>query len=77
MAGLVSRFQYEESNYMVAEAMEGYALASAEASYEDLGNRRQRDSGWQEEDFMMKMLLTGDITTSLPLISQPDFLREN
>ena len=32
MASLGSSFQYEESNYMVAEAMEEYTLASTEAS---------------------------------------------
>ena len=37
MAGLGSSFQSEESNYIVAEALEGYALSSAEATYEDLG----------------------------------------
>ena len=31
--GFGSRFQYEESNYMVAEEMEEHALASAEAAY--------------------------------------------
>ena len=35
MSGLFSSFQSEESNSIVAEAMEGYALASAEANYED------------------------------------------
>ena len=32
MAGLGSSFQYKERKYIVAEAMEEYALASAEAS---------------------------------------------
>ena len=35
MAVLGSSFQFEEINYMVAEAMEEYALASAEAAYKD------------------------------------------
>ena len=39
MVGLGSSFQYEESNYMVAEAMEEYALASAEAAYENPGKQ--------------------------------------
>ena len=34
-----SIFQSEESNSMVAEAMEEYALASAEAAYEDQGGQ--------------------------------------
>ena len=37
IAGLGSSFQSEESNSMVAEAMEEYVLASAESSYEDPG----------------------------------------
>ena len=37
MAGLGSSFQSEESNSVVAEAMEEYVLASAEAVYEDPG----------------------------------------
>ena len=39
MAGLGSIFQSEEINYMVAEAMEGYVLASAEAAYEYPGEQ--------------------------------------
>ena len=39
MYGLGSSFQYKESRYMVAEAMEEYALASAEAAYEDPGGK--------------------------------------
>ena len=35
MDGLGSRFKYEESNSMVAEAMEEYALAYEEEAYED------------------------------------------
>ena len=35
MSGLGSSFKYEEINYMIAEAMEEYALASSEAAYED------------------------------------------
>ena len=35
MSGLVSSFQYEESNSMVMESMEQYSLASEEAAYED------------------------------------------
>ena len=31
--GLGSSFHYEESNYMIAEAMEEYALASIEEAY--------------------------------------------
>ena len=34
MDGLGSSFQSEESNFMVAESMEEYVLASAEAAYE-------------------------------------------
>ena len=37
IAGLGIIFEYEESNSMVSEAMEEYALASAEADYEDPG----------------------------------------
>ena len=37
MARLGSSFQYEEINYMVAEAMEEYALDSTEEDYEDPG----------------------------------------
>ena len=37
MDGLGRRFQSEESIYMVAEAMEEYALISAEMAYEDPG----------------------------------------
>ena len=37
MASLGGSFQSEESNYMAAEAMEEYSLASAEAEYEDPG----------------------------------------
>ena len=39
MAGLGSRFQYEEVNYMAAEEMEECVLASAEMAYEDLGEQ--------------------------------------
>ena len=39
MAGLGSSFQSEESNSVVAEAMEEYVLASAEALYEDPGEQ--------------------------------------
>ena len=35
MAVLGSSFQYEENNYMVAEALEEYALASAEGAKND------------------------------------------
>ena len=35
MSGLGSSFHYEESKYMISEAMEEYALASIEAAYED------------------------------------------
>ena len=35
MSRLGIRFHFEESNYMIAEAMEEYSLASTEASYED------------------------------------------
>ena len=34
-AGLSSSFQTEENNSMVAETMEDYALAPAEAAYEN------------------------------------------
>ena len=37
MVDLGISFQSEESNYMVAEEMEEYALASAEAAYKDTG----------------------------------------
>ena len=37
MSGLVSSFQYEEINYMVAKAMEEYASSSADVSYKDTG----------------------------------------
>ena len=33
--GLGSIFQYEKYNYMRSEVLEKYALASAEADYED------------------------------------------
>ena len=33
MDGLVSSFKYEENNFMVAEALEEYVLASMEAAY--------------------------------------------
>ena len=39
MSGLGSSFQYEEINYMVAEATEEILLASAEAAYEDPGEQ--------------------------------------
>ena len=39
MAGLGIIFQSEESNSMVAEAMEEYLLASAELAYEDPGEQ--------------------------------------
>ena len=39
MAGLGSSFQYEESNYIVAESIEEFALASVEAAYEDPGEK--------------------------------------
>ena len=39
MAGLVSSFKYEESNYMVSEEMEEYVLASSEAAYEYPGEQ--------------------------------------
>ena len=39
MAVLGSSFQFEEINYMKAEAMEEYVLASAEAAYEDPGEQ--------------------------------------
>ena len=35
MDDLGSSFQYDENNYMVAEEMEEYALASTEVAYED------------------------------------------
>ena len=41
MSGLGSSFQSEENNSMVAEAMEEYELASAEAAYEDPGEQAQ------------------------------------
>ena len=41
MARLGSSFQYEEINYMVAEAMEEYALDSTEEDYEDPGEHAQ------------------------------------
>ena len=37
MAGLSSSFKYQESNSVLAEEMEKYALASAEVAYEDTG----------------------------------------
>ena len=37
MTGLDSSFQKEESNYMLAEAIQEYALAYAETAYEDPG----------------------------------------
>ena len=39
MAGGGSIFQYEESNCMLSESMEEYALASIEADYEDPGEQ--------------------------------------
>ena len=39
MSVLVNTFQSEESNCMVAEAMEEYVLASAEAGCEDPGEQ--------------------------------------
>ena len=41
MDGLGTSFQSEESNCMVAEVMEEYALASSEDAYEDLGEQAQ------------------------------------
>ena len=41
MDGLSSSFQYEESNYMLAQAMEEYALDSVEAAYTDTGELLQ------------------------------------
>ena len=35
MYGLGRTFQYEEKNYMLAEALEEYELACAELAYED------------------------------------------
>ena len=39
MDGLISSFQYEENNYMLAETLEEYALASAEAADENPGEQ--------------------------------------
>ena len=39
MAGLGSRFQTPDNNYMVAEAFEEYALASEDSAYEDPGQQ--------------------------------------
>ena len=39
MYGLGSIFQDEEKNYMVAEALEKYALYDAEVTYEDPGKQ--------------------------------------
>ena len=39
MTGLISSFQYEESNYKVAETMKEYELASTEADYENPGEQ--------------------------------------
>ena len=39
MAGLGSRFQYEEYKYMISEAQEEYALASAGSAYEQPGQQ--------------------------------------
>ena len=36
---LISSFQYEENNYMLAETLEEYALASAEAADENPGEQ--------------------------------------
>ena len=38
-SGFSSIFQSEENNYMVAETMEEYSLASTEADYENPGER--------------------------------------
>ena len=67
MVVLGSSFQFEEINYMKAEAMEEYALASAEAAYEDPGEQAPMEflaaSHWW--DIKKKN------------IYQPDFLREH
>ena len=39
MAGFGSRFQYEESNYMVSEDMEEYVLYDEEAAYKYTGEQ--------------------------------------
>ena len=47
MSGLDSSFHSEESNSIILEAMEEYALASVEAAYEDL--REQAPMGFMTE----------------------------
>ena len=50
MDDLGSSFQYDENNYMVAEEMEEYALASTEVAYEDTGEQAtmgfMAEGGW-------------------------------
>ena len=75
MAGWNSSFQYEESNSMVAEAMEEYVLLSAEEAYEDPG----------EQAPMVFMTTEGGFHDGndyhwwdhKTLISQPDLLRDH
>ena len=52
MSGLGSSFQYEESNFMIAESMEEWLIKIRV-------NMRQWDSWRQEGDFTMEMILTG------------------
>ena len=61
MAGLVSSFKSEESNTMVAEEMEAYALSSVKMDYEDPG--KQAPMGFMEAGGGVhdEMLLTGGI----------------
>ena len=70
MAGLVSSFKSEESNTMVAEEMDAYALASVKMAYEDPG--KQAPMGFMEAGGGVhdEMLLTGGIknTSHFPAI---------
>ena len=61
MDGSGSSFKYEESNSMEAEAMEEYALASAEADYEDPGEQAQMGFMAAGGGFHDEMFLTGGI----------------
>ena len=55
MAGLSSIFQSDEDNYVVAETLQGYVLASAEAAYENPG----------EQSPIVFVALGGEIKVSL------------
>ena len=62
MAGYGSRFQTPDNNYMLAEALEEYELASEDSAYEDPG--QEAPIG-----FMASVFFTGRIRNTLNLPS--------